>query len=36
VWLLTLRPGFNRVRVRFPGSDDLAAATSRPVALKIS
>jgi subtilisin family serine protease len=33
VWRLTLRPGLNRVRVRFAGSDDLAAATSRPVAL---
>ncbi len=34
-WRFTLEPGTHRLRVRFPGSHDLAAATSRPVTLRI-
>jgi subtilisin family serine protease len=35
VWQLRLKPGSHRLRARFAGSGDLAAATSRPVSLRI-
>ncbi len=35
VWQLRLKPGSHRLRVRFAGSGDLAAATSRPLSLRI-
>jgi subtilisin family serine protease len=35
VWQLRLKPGTHRLRVRFAGSADLAAATSRPVSLTV-
>ncbi len=35
VWQLRLKPGSHRLRARFAGSGDLAAATSRPVSVRI-
>ena len=35
VWHYRLRPGFYRLRVRFPGDDDLAATASRPISFTI-
>jgi hypothetical protein len=35
VWKLRLKPGSHRLRVRFAGTGDLAAATSRPVSVRI-
>lgn len=35
-WSVTLGPGSYRIRARFRGADDLAAATSRPIALTVS
>ncbi len=35
-WRFTLDAGSYRVRVRFGGTDDLQAATSRPLSLAVS
>jgi hypothetical protein len=35
VWRLRLKPGSYRLRVRFPGGEDLSAATSRPISFTI-
>ena len=35
LWRIRLKAGTHRLRVRFPGSGDLAAATSRPVSVTI-